>query len=62
MKLNWRVSRYDIDAGSLTRVDGTTVHADLIVAADGEGTFWKVEETLIKCHRHTVTCSTCSPW
>ncbi|KAK5189031.1 hypothetical protein LTR92_010990 [Exophiala xenobiotica] len=35
IELNWRVVKYDLDAGSLTRGDGATIHADLIVAADG---------------------------
>ncbi|KAK5263544.1 hypothetical protein LTR96_011076 [Exophiala xenobiotica] len=36
IELNWRVVKYDLDAGSLTRGDGATIHADLIVAADGK--------------------------
>ncbi|KAJ9602227.1 hypothetical protein H2200_013347 [Cladophialophora chaetospira] len=35
IQLNWRVVKYDLDAGSLTRKDGATIHTDLIVAADG---------------------------
>ena len=35
IQLNWRVIKYGLDEGSLTREDGTTIHADLIVAADG---------------------------
>ena len=36
VKLNSGVTNYDLDAGSFSQQDGTTVYADLIVAADGE--------------------------
>ena len=36
VKLNYKVVKYDLEAGSFSQRDGTTVHADLVVAADGE--------------------------
>ena len=36
IKLGCKVSKYDPSEGSFTQQDGTTVRADLIVAADGE--------------------------
>ena len=66
IELGWKVVKYDLDAGSLTRSDGSTVHADLIVAADGKNSYCYPQtsaKTLVKGirspARHTLLGDKC---
>jgi salicylate hydroxylase len=55
VELNWRVVQYDLEAGSLTRKDGSTIHADLIVAADGKQLSPHTDSTLTNSLRYSIS-------